>query len=72
MAKKNLPAVPQLISPRMVGVKQASAFLGTTAWAMRNLVWDKKIPHMRIGARLLFDIQDLEKFIATNKVPARA
>jgi excisionase family DNA binding protein len=59
-------------SPRLLNIEQASAFLGTTTWCMRKLVWEKEIAHIRLGQRILFDIRDLETFITAQKVPAAA
>jgi excisionase family DNA binding protein len=47
--------------PRLFAIKPAAAYLGTTVWCMRKLVWEKKLPHVRLGHRLLFDRADLDK-----------
>jgi hypothetical protein len=59
-------------APRLLNIEMASAFLGTTTWCMRKLVWEREIAHIRLGQRLLFDIRDLESFITAQKVPATA
>ena len=59
-------------APRLLGVNQAAAYLGTTSWMIRKLVWAKEISHIRLGQRLLFDVQDLNKFIESQKVAVRA
>ncbi|HYM76135.1 MAG TPA: helix-turn-helix domain-containing protein [Candidatus Dormibacteraeota bacterium] len=69
MAKKPVVDAP---APRLLPIAQAAAFLGTTTWCMRKLVWEKEIAHIRLGQRLLFDIRDLESFITAQKVPAAA
>lgn len=70
MAKKvqasNAPA------PRLVNVDTAASFLGTTVWQIRKLAWAKEIPFIRLGQRLLFDVNDLNKFVDAQKIPARA
>jgi len=55
-------------APRCVNVNQAAAYLGTTTWMVRKLVWAKEIAYIRLGQRLLFDIQDLNRFIESQKV----
>jgi excisionase family DNA binding protein len=59
-------------APRLLGVNQAAAYLGTTSWMIRKLVWGKELSHIRLGQRLLFDVQDLNKFVESQKIPARA
>ena len=58
-------------APRLVGVAAAAAYLGCTVWAVRSLQWDKQIPYVRIGQRLLFDIADLDAFVERSKVASR-
>lgn len=58
-------------APRLLGVKAAAAYLGATEWAVRKLQWERAIPSIRIGQRLLFDIADLNAFIERQKEPAR-
>ena len=55
------------MNPRLLDVKQAAAYLGTTASVMRRLVWERKLPKFMLGQRLLFDVQDLDKFIVEEK-----
>jgi excisionase family DNA binding protein len=52
-----------LAQPRLLDIKGAAAYLSTTVWCMRSLVWDKKLPAIRLGKRLLFDIADLDRFV---------
>ncbi len=59
-------------APRLVDVKKAAAYLGTTTWQIRKLVWAKEIAHIRLGQRLLFDVLDLNQFIEQQKIGARA
>lgn len=59
-------------APRLLDVKKAAGYLGTTVWQIRKLVWAKEIAHIRLGQRLLFDIHDLDKFITAQKIGARA
>jgi excisionase family DNA binding protein len=53
-------------TPRLLGVNQAAAYLGTTTWMVRKLVWAKETAHIRSGQRLLFDVVDLNKFIESQ------
>ena len=53
----------QTVDPRLLDIKNAAAYLGTTVWCVRSMVWDKKIPHVRLVQRILFDRLDLDKFV---------
>jgi len=48
-------------------VEGAAAYLGAHVHAIRTLVWDKKVPHIRLGHRILFDIADLDRYIENQK-----
>jgi excisionase family DNA binding protein len=57
-------------APRLLTVKAAAAYLSSTVWCLRNLAWERKVPHVRLGARILFDKTDLDAFIESQKVQA--
>jgi excisionase family DNA binding protein len=59
-----------VIQPRMLNVKAAAEYLGCTVWFMRTLAWEKKIPHVIFGNRLLFDKADIDRYVESQKVPA--
>jgi excisionase family DNA binding protein len=52
---------------RLLTVRQTAAYLSCTIWAVRNLAWSHEVPHIKLGHRLLFDRQDLDKFIESRK-----
>jgi excisionase family DNA binding protein len=54
--------------PRLLSVREAAAYLGSTVWAIRTLVWEEQIPHIRIGKRLLIDRADLDNFVDQHKI----
>jgi excisionase family DNA binding protein len=54
-------------APRLLNVQDAASYLGSTVWCVRSLVWDQRIPSIRLGKRLLFDRADLDKFIESSK-----
>jgi excisionase family DNA binding protein len=54
---------PIAVEPRLLAVKVAAQYLGTTIWQMRTLVWSKKIRHVRFGKRILFDRADLDRYV---------
>ena len=56
-------------SPRLMTLKQASAFLGLTVWALRERVWRGQIPFLKFpeGKKIYIDREDIEEFIKRNK-----
>ena len=54
--------------PRLLDIRAASQYLSTTVWQMRTLVWERKLPHLRVGRRILFDRVDLDQYVDANKV----
>ena len=59
-----------VIQPRLLNVRSAAQYLGATVWFMRTLAWEKKIPHVILGHRLLFDKADIDRYAESQKVPA--
>jgi excisionase family DNA binding protein len=50
-------------SPRLLTVKQASAYTGATVWAIRELYWAKEVLGTIVGRRLLISRESLDAFI---------
>jgi excisionase family DNA binding protein len=53
---------------RLYTLNEAAKYLGRTLWSMRELVWTGKIPIVRDGKRIFIDFNDLESYIAKNKM----
>lgn len=66
-----VPAVPA-VEPILLAIPAAARALGCTVWAMRALLWDGKIPFIKIGRRFLVDPADLRAFIAREKLERAA
>jgi excisionase family DNA binding protein len=60
------------LNKRLLNVKEASVYLGVTVFFMRTLAWDKRVPKLRLGQRDLFDVQDLDAFVAAEKTKQAA
>ena len=58
------PAVPV---ERLLSLAAAARYLGTTVWAVRCLVWDGALPHVRLGRRHLVDVKDLDLLVEKLK-----
>jgi len=67
--KKPNQSVPQVgpVAPRMVNAATAAAYLGIGVYALRDLHYKAAVRGLFIGRKLLFDIQDLDKYIDALK-----
>jgi len=55
------------VEPLLLDISAAARMLSSTIWTVRNLLWSKKIPFIKIGRRFLIDPADLRDFIARQK-----
>lgn len=62
-----IPSPVPAVEPILLAIPAAARALGCTVWAMRALLWDGKIPFIKIGRRFLVDPADLRAFIAREK-----
>ena len=58
----------QVMSRRLLTVKEAAKYIGRTESAVRELVWNQKLPHIRCDRRVMLDIRDLDRWIDENRV----
>jgi len=63
MPKRVKPA----IEPRLLSIKDAATYLSCTIWAVRSLAWNRKVPSLKIGNRILFDKKDLDAYVERSK-----
>jgi excisionase family DNA binding protein len=57
---------------RLLDVRHAAHFLGTTPKTLYTMVWRREIVFVKIGRSLRFDLKDLEQMIEKGKVrPSR-
>jgi excisionase family DNA binding protein len=59
-----------LPEPLLLDIKSAAHLLSSTTWTVRNLLWAKKIPFVKIGRRFLIDPADIRAYIARLKAAA--
>ena len=53
---------------RLLRVREAAAYLGSSAWKVRQLIADRRIPFVQDGdGPFLLDIRDLDGFIERSK-----
>lgn len=48
-------------------MEEAADYLCISPWTIRAMAADGKIPVVRIGRRVLFDVQDLDRMIDFSK-----
>lgn len=65
MPIKNAPTAPS--EPLLLDIHGAARALSATPWAIRSLLWDGKIPFIKIGRRFLLVPADLRAYIAREK-----
>ena len=65
----SVSSVVSSVSPeaRLIRIQQAATYLGCTVSYERSLIWERKIPFLRLGKRQLIDKADLDRFINSNK-----
>ncbi len=67
--KKTAQGMTNPLSPRLLPLKAAAAYLGLTVWSLRERIWAGDIPVVRFpgGRKQFIDVKDLERFIEQNK-----
>ncbi len=61
----------QVMSRRLLTVREAGKYIGRTESAVRELVWNGKLAHIRTDRRVMLDIRDLDRWIDENRVDGR-
>jgi excisionase family DNA binding protein len=56
------------LQARLLTAEQAATYIGRTPGAMRQLIYRREIPVVRIGRNVRIDMRDLDKMIDDNKV----
>lgn len=54
-------------SSRGLTVQEAAKYLSTTVPAIRQLIYRRELPFVKIGKRHIIDRQDLDRFIEREK-----
>jgi excisionase family DNA binding protein len=55
---------------RLLNIKEAARFLGTTDKTLYTKIWRREIPFIKIGRSVRFDVRDLEALIERSRVRA--
>jgi excisionase family DNA binding protein len=54
----------------LVDVREAARFLAVSASTLYGWVWQRKIPFVKVGRAVRFEMSDLRKFIEENRFHA--
>ena len=52
---------------RLVTVREAADYLSVSVSTLYGWVWQRRIPFVKVGRALRFDVDDLKKFVEWNK-----
>ena len=52
---------------RLIGIDDAAKFLSISTSTLYGWVWQRRIPFIKIGRAVRFDLGDLERFIQANR-----
>jgi excisionase family DNA binding protein len=55
---------------RLLNIKEAARFLGTTDKTLYTKIWRREIPFIKLGRSVRFDVMDLEALIERSRVRA--
>ena len=56
------------INRRLFSIKEAADYLGRSPWTIAEMVRTGKLPYIPDGKRKFLDIQDIDRWIETNKI----
>jgi excisionase family DNA binding protein len=54
--------------PRLLSQQEAAHYLGISYWTVRDLVFRREIPFIKIGRRVLIDRLDLDAYLDRSKI----
>lgn len=49
--------------PRLLTVITAAQYLSTSKWMIRELVYKRRVPHVKLGKKVFIDKADLDRFV---------
>ena len=54
--------------PRLLSQQDAASYLGISYWTVRDLVFRRELPFVKIGRRILVDRIDLDAYLERSKI----
>ena len=67
---KKSPEVVPTLPPRYLTVRDAARYLSASVWFIRALVYSQAVPYVRLGRKIVFDVHDLDAYVARQKAGA--
>lgn len=58
----------QYMNKRFLGVKELSEYLGISINTIYSYIWQKKIPYIKIGRIVKFDLEKIERWLESKSV----
>lgn len=58
---------PLQMTKRLLSEKEAAQYLGRSLWGVREMRYAGKLPFVKDGKRILFDVLDLHDWIEKSK-----
>jgi excisionase family DNA binding protein len=55
----------------LLNVTEAARFLAVSPSTLYGWVWQRRIPFVKVGRAVRFDMTDLERFVSQNRIEAR-
>ena len=65
------PQATTIRATQLVNVNEAAQFLAVSPSTLYGWVWQRRIPFVKVGRAVRFDMADLERFISQNRIRAR-
>ena len=55
----------------LVDIHEAARYLSVSESTLYGWVWQRRIPFVKVGRAVRFDMADLERFVTQNRIEAR-
>jgi excisionase family DNA binding protein len=59
------------LQPRGLRIREAAAYSRLTVWAIRTLIWDRKIPYLQQGKSYVILRDDLDAYLESQRYKVR-
>ncbi len=69
--RKDKPEIYPSAGVRLLTVREAAGYLGTTVATLYSKVWRREIPFVKLGRSVRFDVIELDELIEHSKVKPR-
>jgi excisionase family DNA binding protein len=65
------PQATTIRATQLVNVNEAAQFLAVSPSTLYGWVWQRRIPFVKVGRAVRFDMADLERFVTQNRIEPR-